>query len=196
MYAPRVHNIHSRNLAILRHLQPVESSQHSPTMFPKINLILSSQLRPVFPRDLFPYGLSTKILCARLPPPPCGCLLLQSHPPWFHYVIIACKAMNTNYVSPCLTFRSRDRSFGIATGYGLEGGGLIPGWWQILLYTTTSRPALVLTQPPVQSIPGAVFQEVKWPGREADNPPPSSAEIKNGELFLHSPIRFHGVAIN
>jgi hypothetical protein len=33
---------------------------------------------------------------------------------------------------------------------------------------------------------------VKRPGREADHPPPCSAEVKECvELYLHSPIRLH-----
>jgi hypothetical protein len=38
---------------------------------------------------------------------------------------------------------------------------------------------------------------VKWPGREADHSPPSSAEVKElVEPYLHSPIRLHGVVLN
>jgi hypothetical protein len=36
----------------------------------------------------------------------------------------------------------------------------------------------------------------KRPGREADHSPPSSAEVKElVELYLHSPIRLHGVVL-
>jgi len=34
------------------------------------------------------------------------------------------------------------------------------------------------TQPPIQWVPGALFLEVKRPGREADHSPPPSAEVK------------------
>jgi hypothetical protein len=38
---------------------------------------------------------------------------------------------------------------------------------------------------------------VKRPGREADHSPPSSAEVKECmELYLHFPIRFHGVVLS
>jgi hypothetical protein len=58
----------------------------------------------------------------------------------------------------------------------------------IFLLTTASRPALGPTQPPVQWVPGALSLGVKWPGREADHLPPSSAEVKDCmELYLHSP---------
>jgi hypothetical protein len=38
----------------------------------------------------------------------------------------------------------------IATGYGLNGGGSIPGRDTIFLFSTASKPALGFTQPPIQ----------------------------------------------
>jgi len=49
----------------------------------------------------------------------------------------------------------------------------------ISLFATASRPALGLTQPPIQSV-----QEVKRPGREADHSSPCSAEVKNTRLHV------------
>jgi hypothetical protein len=44
------------------------------------------------------------------------------------------------------------------------------------------------TQPSIQWATGALFLEVKLPGREADHLPQSSAEVKECiELYLHSP---------
>jgi hypothetical protein len=58
----------------------------------------------------------------------------------------------------------------------------------IFLFTTASRKALGLVQPPIQWIPKALSLGVKRPGREADHSTPSSAEIKECvELYLHSP---------
>jgi hypothetical protein len=79
---------------------------------------------------------------------------------------------------------SRDGSDGIALGCGLDSWGFqdsIPdGGWEFF-----SSP------PPErfwQRVPRALSLEVKWPGREADHSPPSSAEIKECvELYLHSP---------
>jgi hypothetical protein len=48
----------------------------------------------------------------------------------------------------------------------------------IFLLTTASRTELGPTQPPIQWVPGAPSLGVKWPGREADHPPQSSAEVK------------------
>jgi hypothetical protein len=59
--------------------------------------------------------------------------------------------------------------------YGLDGRGSSPSRGKIFLFSTTSRPALGPTQPPIQWVPG-----VKLQGREADHSPPSSAEVKNG----------------
>jgi hypothetical protein len=58
----------------------------------------------------------------------------------------------------------------------------------IFLFTTTSRPALVPTQPPIQCVPGALSLGLKRPRREDDHSPPSSAKVKEWvELYLHSP---------
>jgi hypothetical protein len=41
------------------------------------------------------------------------------------------------------------------------------------------------------------FPGVKRPGREADHSSPSSVEVKGCvELYLHSPIRLHGVVLS
>jgi len=65
-------------------------------------------------------------------------------------------------------------------GYGLYDRGF--EYWQglgIVLFITSSRPALGLIQPPIQGVPLALSLEVKRPGREADHSPPSCAEVKN-----------------
>jgi hypothetical protein len=68
---------------------------------------------------------------------------------------------------------------------------------EIFLFTTTSRTALGPTQPPIQWVTGAPSTGVKRPGRDADHSPPSSAEVKECvDLYLHSPIRLHGVALS
>jgi hypothetical protein len=89
-----------------------------------------------------------------------------------------------NYFSAIyLNVMSRDSSVGIALGYGMDyrgsrvrfpgGGGL-----GIFHFTTASRTALGLTQPPIQWVLGALSLGVKRPGREADHSPQSSAEVK------------------
>jgi hypothetical protein len=60
-----------------------------------------------------------------------------------------------------------------------------------------SRLALGPTQPPIQRVTGALSLGVKRPGREADNSPPSSAEVKNGWSYTSTPpIRIHGVVLS
>jgi hypothetical protein len=50
---------------------------------------------------------------------------------------------------------------------------------EIFLFSTPPRLALGPNQPPARWLPGAVSPELKLTGREADNSPPSSAEVKN-----------------
>jgi hypothetical protein len=98
-----------------------------------------------------------------------------------------------NFHHPPVAIESRDSSVGMTLGYGLDdrgsrvrftrGGGL-----GVFPFTTASRTALGLTQPPIQWVPGALSLGVKRPGREADRSPQSSAEVKEWlELYLHSP---------
>jgi hypothetical protein len=68
---------------------------------------------------------------------------------------------------------------------------------EIFLFTTASRTALGPTQPPIQWVPEALSLGVKRSGREADYSPPSSVEVKVCvKLYLHSPIRLHGVVLS
>jgi len=48
----------------------------------------------------------------------------------------------------------------------------------IFLFTTAHRTAPGPTQSPIQLVPGALSLGIKWPGREADHAPPSSAQVK------------------
>jgi hypothetical protein len=40
---------------------------------------------------------------------------------------------------------------------------------EFVLLSTAFRPALRLTHPPIQRVPGALSPEMKWTGLEADN---------------------------
>jgi hypothetical protein len=61
---------------------------------------------------------------------------------------------------------------------------------------TASRTALEPTHPPIQWVRGAISLGVKRPGREADQSPPSSAEVKNAWSYTSTPpIRLHGVLL-
>jgi hypothetical protein len=65
------------------------------------------------------------------------------------------------------------------------------------LSATASRPALEPTQSPIQWVLVTLTEEVKRPGREVDNSPPSSAEVKNAwsSTFTYQ-IRLQGVVLN
>jgi hypothetical protein len=89
---------------------------------------------------------------------------------------------------------------GIALGYRLDDRGsrvrFPAGAGNFSLHHRV-RNGSVATQPPIQWVPGALFLGVKRPVREADHSPPSSAEVKECvELYLHSPIRLHGVVLS
>jgi hypothetical protein len=56
------------------------------------------------------------------------------------------------------------------------------------------RSVLEPTQPPIQWVPGAPSLGVKRPEREADHPPPNSADVKKTWIYTSIPlIRLHGV---
>jgi hypothetical protein len=66
----------------------------------------------------------------------------------------------------------------------------------IFLFTTASRTALGPTQPPIQWVPGAIALGVKRLGREDDQSPSSSAEVKNvWSCTSTPPIRLHDVVL-
>jgi hypothetical protein len=68
---------------------------------------------------------------------------------------------------------------------------------EIFLFSASSRPVLEPDQLPMQQEREALSLVVKWPGREADHSPPSSAEVKKYVgLYIHSPILLHGVMFN
>jgi hypothetical protein len=85
-----------------------------------------------------------------------------------------------------------------ATGWTIGVLGFDARWrLEIFLFTTASRTALEPTEPPIQWVPWALSLGVKRPGRETNHSPPSSAEVKECvELYLHYPIRLHGVVLS
>jgi hypothetical protein len=93
--------------------------------------------------------------------------------------------------------RSRDSRYSDWLRAGRpKGRGSSPGRIKNFLFSTSSSVALGPTQPPIQWVPGALSARVKWPWREADHSAPTSAEVKkNVNLYIHSPVRLHGVML-
>jgi hypothetical protein len=51
------------------------------------------------------------------------------------------------------------------------------------LFSTSSRPALGSTQPPIQLVPGALSLGVKRSGRETDHSPPANVEFEKMWIY-------------
>jgi hypothetical protein len=70
-------------------------------------------------------------------------------------------------------------SVGITSDYGLDGPGIKikPRWGRD--FSHTSRPALGSTHPASCTMGTGYFPGVKRPGRGANHPPLSSAEVEN-----------------
>jgi hypothetical protein len=84
----------------------------------------------------------------------------------------------------------------VATGYRLDDRCSIPNRGKIFLLSVASRPALGFTQPPIQLVLGAISPMVNRLGREADQSPPSSAEVKKGGTIPPLPQCLHGILLN
>jgi hypothetical protein len=90
-----------------------------------------------------------------------------------------------------IPYRSRDSVVGIATGYGLDDRGIrssSPGRVKNFLFSTSSRPALGSTQPPIEWILVALSPGVKRQERDADRSPPTSAEVKKMWIYTFTPL--------
>jgi hypothetical protein len=93
-------------------------------------------------------------------------------------------------------FGSQDSVVGVATGYGLDDR-VVGIRVKNFLFSTSSRPALGFAQLPIQWVQGALSPGVKRSGRKADYSPSPSSEVKeNVDLYIHFPIRLHGVVLN
>jgi hypothetical protein len=68
-----------------------------------------------------------------------------------------------------------------------RGRSSSPSTVKNFLFSTSSRPALASTQPPIQWVPGTLSPGIKRPGREADHSPPASAEVKKIWIYTSTP---------
>jgi hypothetical protein len=81
----------------------------------------------------------------------------------------------------------RGCSVGIATNYGMEDRGSIPGRNKFFSTLQNLHTVLWPTQLPIQWIPEVHSSRVKWPGCEANYSLPSSTEVKNGGAISSLP---------
>jgi hypothetical protein len=89
-----------------------------------------------------------------------------------------------------LVNKRRGSVVGIATDYELDdrrGRSSSPGGVKNFLFSTSSRPALGSTQPPIQWVSVALSSGVKRLVNETDNPPPTSGEVKKMWIYTSTP---------
>jgi hypothetical protein len=81
---------------------------------------------------------------------------------------------------------------GIATGYRLDdqGVGVRVPLGARFFSSTSSRPVLGPTQPPIQWVPGTFSPGVMPPGLEADHSSLTSAEVNNTWIYTSTPYAF------
>jgi hypothetical protein len=92
--------------------------------------------------------------------------------------------------------KSRDIAVDIAIGYGLDDRGVgVRALVGSRIFSAASRPALGLTHPPIQWVPGDLSPGVKRPGFEADLSP-TSAEVKKCGSIHPLPHSLYGVMLN
>jgi hypothetical protein len=85
----------------------------------------------------------------------------------------------------CSGYRSRYSDW-LRAGW-LRGWSSSPGGGKNFHFSMSSKQTLGLTQPPIQSLPGALSSGVKRPGREADHSPPTSAEVMKTWVYTSTP---------
>jgi hypothetical protein len=88
---------------------------------------------------------------------------------------------------------SRDSSVGIATGYGLDVWGSIPGKGKIFVFSTASKLALWSSQPPIQWVPGSFSWGWSVGGVKLTTHHLLVSRSRMVELYFHSLIRLHGM---
>ena len=114
----------------------------------------------------------------------------QPFTPTIQILLLPPRASNNKSDLISNTTEGRDSVVSIATRYRLDGSGLEPWWGQEILSSHPSRLTPQHTEPAVKRAAG-LFLGVKWPRRDVDHPPSSTAEVKEGvKLYLYSPSVF------
>jgi hypothetical protein len=108
------------------------------------------------------------------------------------HVYVTCKEITEFWLE-----QSWGRSVSIVSDYGLDGqviGVRSPGQARIFPLASVSRPALRSTQPPIQWVTGGPFLRGRARlGCDTDHSPPSSAKVKNEELYSSPLKHLHGM---
>jgi hypothetical protein len=75
---------------------------------------------------------------------------------------------------------------------GLDNWYSVPRYGRSFLFAITSRPAMVMTQPPSQWLPGAPTLGIKWLEHEANYSTPSRIIVSRAWTFIStSPTCLH-----
>jgi hypothetical protein len=64
-----------------------------------------------------------------------------------------------------------------------RGGGSRPSRVKNFHFSTSSKPVLGPTQPPIQRVLGDLSPGLKWPGHETDHSPPTSADVTKTWIY-------------
>jgi hypothetical protein len=67
---------------------------------------------------------------------------------------------------------------------------------EIILFCTTSKSALGISQSSIQWVLGSLCPLEKWQRRETDHSPPSSAEVKNVWSYALTSLHLHSMVLN
>jgi hypothetical protein len=102
-----------------------------------------------------------------------GCTILEAH-------------LNSIFLG-FLEIKINSLCFLYVFGYGLDDRGVgvrVPSMVKNFHVSISSRPVLGSTHLPIQWVQGALSPGVKRQGREADNSPPRSAEVKKTWIYI------------
>jgi hypothetical protein len=97
--------------------------------------------------------------------------------------------------SEILETKIRGNSVRIAKGYWLDSQSSNAGIRNTFFLFIEFRQVLGSSQPPIQWVLWAISLGV-WQRREAYHSPPSSAESRMVELYLHYVMHIHGIVLN
>jgi hypothetical protein len=96
---------------------------------------------------------------------------------WEYVVVTVIFSGNFNFEWSTVYIGGQNSSVGIATRYGLDGPGIESRWGARFSAPVQTGPEI---HPASYKTGTGSWPRVKRPGRGADHPPPTSAEVTNG----------------